>query len=157
MRRLKEIAGERNASESIGDRVPARRAAKASLRSETRPQAPITLASLKQDPESAGSVPAACIPALVAELASEQAALCAVQGVLTARLLMEAPADHKIGASDDRLMTADEVAAVLGVPKRWVQRRARKLPFSRFISKHAVRYSESGLKRWLEHRRNAAA
>jgi len=58
-------------------------------------------------------------------------------------------------SAEDRLMTADEVAATLGVPKRWVQRRARRLPFARLISAHAMRYSTAGLKRWLEHRRVA--
>jgi predicted DNA-binding transcriptional regulator AlpA len=52
----------------------------------------------------------------------------------------------------DRLLTAVEVAVVLGVTKRWVQRRARRLPLSRRISVRSVRYSEAGLKRWMAHR-----
>ena len=129
----------------------ARRMAKADLKTNGDKPA-VSLANLKQHPEIASSVPAAVIPALVAELASEQATLSALQGLLTARLLHVQPLSR--GASDeDRLMTADEVAASLGVPKRWVQRRARRLPFARLISAHAVRYSAAGLKRWLEHRR----
>jgi predicted DNA-binding transcriptional regulator AlpA len=45
--------------------------------------------------------------------------------------------------SVDHLLTAEEVAKALGVTRRWVQRRARRLPFARRLSEHAVRYSES--------------
>ena len=83
------------------------------------------------------------IPALVAEVASEQAALSAIQGVLMARLLVT-PAVYDSGADNDRLLTAEEVARLLGVTKRWVQRRAKRLPFSRHISARSVRYSEAG-------------
>jgi len=74
-----------------------------------------------------------------------------MQSVLTARLLV-VPAEHALGDAADRLLTAEEVAGVLGVTKRWVQRRARRLPFSRRISVRSVRYSEAGLKRWMANR-----
>jgi predicted DNA-binding transcriptional regulator AlpA len=89
---------------------------------------------------------------LVAELASKQAALSAIQGVLTARLLVT-PAERASDDGGDRLLSAEEVASMLGVTKRWVQRRARRLPFSRRISVRSVRYSEAGLKRWMSARR----
>lgn len=111
----------------------------------------MTLSALLQAPERVSEVPVEQIPVLVAELASEQAALSAMQGVLTARLLV-APAEHPSGDAGDRLLTAEEVAGVLGVTKRWVQRRARRLPFSRRISVRSVRYSEAGLKRWMANR-----
>ncbi|OFW29295.1 MAG: hypothetical protein A3H97_09015 [Acidobacteria bacterium RIFCSPLOWO2_02_FULL_65_29] len=76
------------------------------------------------------------IPALVAELASEQATLCAIQGVLTTRLLTSPPAETASHQSRDRLLTVDEVATILGVNRRWVQRRAKRLPFARRISEH---------------------
>jgi hypothetical protein len=113
----------------------------------------LTLSLLKSHPEAAASLSAGVIPALVAELAAEQATLCAVQAALTARLIQSQISPVR-DDGEDRLLTADEVGALLGVPKRWVQRRARRLPFARFISEHSVRYSELGLKRWLEHRRN---
>ena len=53
--------------------------------------------------------------------------------------------------------TAEEVAQFLGVTHRWVQRRARRLPFARQLSEHAIRYSEPGLKRWMAHRRAEVA
>lgn len=91
------------------------------------------------------------IPALVAEVASEQAALSAIQGVLTARLLVT-PAEHNPVTAADRLLTSEEVAHVLGVTKRWVQRRAGRLPLARRISVRSVRYSEAGLRRWMTNR-----
>jgi hypothetical protein len=99
-------------------------------------------------PGGRASLPPHLIPALVAKLASEQVALSAVQGLLTARLLNAGGASAREDVAD-RLLTAEEVAATLEVTKRWVQRRARRLPFARRISDHAIRYSEAGLKRWL--------
>jgi predicted DNA-binding transcriptional regulator AlpA len=113
------------------------------------------LLELLETPERASEVPLEQIPALVAKVASEQAALSAIQGVLTARLLVT-PTSHDSGADPDRLLTAEEVAHLLGVTKRWVQRRARRLPFARQISVRSVRYSESGLRRWLATRRDLA-
>jgi predicted DNA-binding transcriptional regulator AlpA len=128
---------------------------KAGLTPSARPVP--SVASLVANPSSAADVPVDRIPALVAELASEQSALSALQGVLTTRLLVSQA--NAVGQPDsvDRLLTVDEVARVLGVTRRWVQRRARRLPFARRISEHAIRYSESGLKRWMSNRKISAA
>lgn len=150
-RRSRSLEGE---ASQLGGAFGARRMAKAYLRTNSE-TATVSLAALKQHPETASSVPTQVIPALVAELASEQATLSALQGLLTARLLHTQSPTGGGASDDDRLMTADEVAVKLGVPKRWVQRRARRLPFARLISAHAVRYSAAGLRRWLEHRRVA--
>ena len=112
------------------------------------------LLALLEMPERVSEVPLEQIPALVAEVASEQAALSAIQGALTVRLLVT-PGAHDSGTDGDRLLTAEEVAHVLGVTKRWVQRRARRLPFARHISVRSVRYSEAGLKRWMMARTTA--
>ena len=116
-----------------------------------------SLASLLANPSSASEVPAERIPALVAELASEQSALSALQGALTVRLLVAQADAATRPETSDRLMTAEEVATALGVTPRWVQRRARRLPFARRISDHAIRYSESGLRRWMSNRKLSAA
>lgn len=50
-----------------------------------------SVAALVANPTRASEVPVHQIPALVAELASEQATLCAIQGVLTTRLLTSPP------------------------------------------------------------------
>lgn len=101
--------------------------------------APTTLSTLRHAPGRSAEVPVDQIPALVVEVAAEQAALSAIQGVLTARLLA-VPQEHATSDGGDRLLTAVEVAVVLGVTKRWVQRRARRLPFSRRISVRSVRW-----------------
>jgi hypothetical protein len=116
-----------------------------------------SLAALMANPSTTSEVPVDQIPALVAELASEQCALSALQGALTARLLVSQAAAATRPEPSDRLMTAGEVATALGVTQRWVQRRARRLPFARRISDHAIRYSEAGLKRWMSNRKLSAA
>jgi predicted DNA-binding transcriptional regulator AlpA len=112
----------------------------------------VSIAALVANPTRTSEVPVHQIPALVAELASEQATLCALQGALTTRLLTSTADEAASHKSDDRLLTVDEVASTLGVNRRWVQRRAKRLPFARRISEHAIRYSEAGLKRWMANR-----
>jgi predicted DNA-binding transcriptional regulator AlpA len=114
-----------------------------------------SVAALMANPDRAVGVPVSQITALLTALASEQARLAAIQGVLMTRLLASQPAASDESA--DQLLTAEEVARALGVTRRWVQRRARRLPFARRLSAHAVRYSESGLKRWMANRRLAIA
>ncbi len=116
-----------------------------------------SVALLLANPSQASEVPVDRIPALVVELASEQSALSALQGALTARLLVSQASATLQENPGERLLTAEEVATTLGVTKRWVQRRARRLPFARRISDHAIRYSESGLKRWMSNRKLSAA
>ena len=115
------------------------------------------LASLMTNPSSASEVPVERITALVAELASEQSALSALQGVLTVRLLVSQADAVTRPEPSDTLMPTEAVATALGVTQRWVQRRARRLPFARRISEHAIRYSESGLRRWMSNRKLSAA
>jgi predicted DNA-binding transcriptional regulator AlpA len=116
-----------------------------------------SIASLVANPSGVAGVPVDRIPSLVVELASEQSALSALQGALSARLLASQLSVTVQENSGERLLTAEEVATVLGVTRRWVQRRARRLPFARRISDHAIRYSETGLKRWMSNRKLSAA
>jgi hypothetical protein len=105
---------------------------------------------LAENPARASEVSPEQIPVLFAEIAARQAALSALQGALAARLAEATAA--KSAEPADRLLSAADVAKALGVTCRWVQRRARRLPFARKLSDHAIRYSEAGLKRWLAHR-----
>ena len=73
--------------------------------------------------DRAADVPVNQTAALLASLASEQARLAAVQGVLMTRLL--ASQSTVTDESVDQLLTAEDVAQALGVTRRWVQRRAR--------------------------------
>jgi hypothetical protein len=53
----------------------------------------------------------------------------------------------------DRLFTAEEAAAVLGVKVRWLYGHASELPFVvKLPNSRAVRYSERGLMKWLARR-----
>ena len=54
---------------------------------------------------------------------------------------------------EDRLLTVEEAASLLGVAPRWLYRHARTLPFARHLSPKALRFSEAGLRRWVDTRR----
>jgi predicted DNA-binding transcriptional regulator AlpA len=53
----------------------------------------------------------------------------------------------------DRLLTAEQAAALLNVAPRWCYRHAAELPFTRRIGRKTLRFSEAGLRRWLDRRR----
>jgi predicted DNA-binding transcriptional regulator AlpA len=150
-RRPRWIGASLTASETAGkaNGAGAEPIGKDALQSSRAPDQP-TVAALVANPDRVVDVPVNQIAALLASLASEQARLVAIQGVLMTRLLesQSAVTDESV----DQLLTAEEVAKALGVTRRWVQRRARHLPFARRLSEHAVRYSESGLKRWMGNR-----
>ena len=124
---------------------------------EIAPARDVSLTELIDDPRRVVEVPSARVVTLVAELAAKQAALTALQSLLAARLLTAGDAPTRPAEIADRLLTAADVAKMLGVTCRWVQRRARRLPFARRLSEHAIRYSEAGLKRWMTNRHVSAA
>lgn len=110
-----------------------------------------SLPALLENPERVSVLPTHIIPQLIAELAARQATLSAVQGLLTSRLLVGEVAAAPRNESAERLLTP-KVAHLLGVTKRWVQRRGRRLPSARRLSDHAIRYSEAGFRRWMTNR-----
>ena len=57
-------------------------------------------------------------------------------------------------AAPDRLLTAQEAAALLRTSPKWVYRAAAagRLPFARHLSPGVLRFSELGLMKWLERR-----
>jgi predicted DNA-binding transcriptional regulator AlpA len=57
------------------------------------------------------------------------------------------PAAPKV--DDDRLLTAAEAAALVGLTVDQLKRR-RSLPFRKKVGHRTVRYSERGIRRWLE-------
>ncbi len=56
-------------------------------------------------------------------------------------------------AAADHLLTAPEVAARLGCSAKLVYRSAGRWPFTRRVGPKTLRFSASGLARWLERRR----
>lgn len=102
------------------------------------------LIELLRNPNLACDVPDEAIPALLCQLA-------ALQSVLASRLLT-IPAQSspcKVAPENDRLLTAEEAASLLNVTPKWLSRRASKLPFTRHLSRKALRFSEAGLRQWL--------
>lgn len=59
---------------------------------------------------------------------------------------------HGNGARGEQLLTADEVAARLGVSPRWVYDHAHQLGGKR-LSRRCVRFPAAGVRRYLERRR----
>ena len=65
-------------------------------------------------------------------------------------LLGPKPADQ---CPTDQLLTAEQVAARLGASEAWVYRQARRWPFARKLGRRCLRFSETGLDRWLANRK----
>ena len=59
------------------------------------------------------------------------------------------PSETQPSTSGDRLLTANQVAEVLGCSPRWVYDNADSLPFTRRIKPGMLRFSEKGLQRYL--------
>src|SRR5665213_1378306 len=79
-----------------------------------RPPECDSLSALLESPERVSAVPAHVIPLFIAELAARQAALSAIQSLLTSRLLAGEAAPVSRNESAERLLTAEEVAHSLG-------------------------------------------
>jgi len=73
-----------------------------------------------------------------------------VQSALAANLAAISPdLGSKPEDTEDHLLTAEEAAAILNVKPRWLYARAKKLPFSRRISRKCLRFSKIGISRYL--------
>jgi predicted DNA-binding transcriptional regulator AlpA len=55
---------------------------------------------------------------------------------------------------EDDLLTVDEAAARLRVSPRWLYRHAKDMPFARKLSPKVLRFSRSGITRWLASKRH---
>lgn len=85
----------------------------------------------------ARSLLAARVEAALAEVPIAEAALCRA----------EAPRQEQ---ASNRLLTAQEAAAMLNVPVRWVHRHTKRLPHRR-LGRY-VRFPEKTLREWIETR-----
>ena len=89
-------------------------------------------------------IPTESIAPVITRIASFQTAL--------AMRLVNLPAnssrqDSKLEVEDELLTTAD-AAKLLNVSEDWIYRRANRLPFTRRLSRKALRFSKAGLLRW---------
>ena len=92
-------------------------------------------------------------PGKVQQLGIEEAAVmlaqvAAIQASLAARVAAAVQPNAGRRPEDDRLISVEDAATRLGVTPRWLYRHAGRLPFSRRLSRKALRFSELGLKRW---------
>jgi hypothetical protein len=109
-----------------------------------------TLDQLADDPGRAHALPLEIVMALALRCAALQATLAAR---LTEALLLSGEGEPGAAPRDDRLLTPQETSAILNVPLRWLYRHAGRLPFTRRLSRKRLRFSETGLRRYLETRR----
>jgi hypothetical protein len=116
---------------------------------------PATMSSIRQvpglddvarDSRCASGLPKAALLSLLLRTA-------AVQSCLTAQLAAIGDLEQPAAAKDDRMLDADEAAALLHKPRRWLFEHKRTLPFVTIVSRKALLCSEAGLKKWLATRR----
>ncbi len=53
----------------------------------------------------------------------------------------------------DKMLTAQEAARILGTTPTFLYKNSKTLPFARKLSRKCLRFSEIGLRRWLEAKR----
>ena len=96
-------------------------------------------------------MPLPAAPSPLAEIAALQAALVdrlARAPIEAAELVaVQAPESERL------LAPPDAAAALLGVTLSSLYRHADRLPFTRRLSRKALRFSEPGLRRWLATRK----
>jgi hypothetical protein len=97
-------------------------------------------------------------PALIPEdrIAPILAQLAALQTALAARLMV-APGSGQnavqTNVEQEELLSPDQAATLLSVSVDWMYRHAGELPFTRRLSRKALRFSKAGLLRWRAGRR----
>lgn len=104
-----------------------------------------TITDLLQSPQRVAEIPTESVLPLLCQLNTLQAAL-------TARLLHTPPGQNghpTTPSAEDRLLNPHEAAARLGVTIKWLYRHAKHLPFTRRLTRKALRFSESALQQWL--------
>lgn len=60
-------------------------------------------------------------------------------------------------AAPERLLDVEQAAALLDVRPRWLYDHARALPFAKKLGGRTLRFSEAGMRRWLERKRAAGS
>lgn len=92
-------------------------------------------------------------PALVPHerIAAVLAQLAALQSALAARLILGPGNGNQMQAppqESEELLTAEQAAALLSVSVDWMYRHAGGLPFTKRLSRKALRFSRAGLLKW---------
>src|ERR1044072_8620720 len=108
------------------------------------------LAGILTDPTRAQELGTTEAIILIAEVAVIQATLAT--RIATQSEQVRYPPSAAARVEEDRLLTVDEAASRLGVTRQWLYRHSKELPFTRKLSRKALRFSESGMQRWQEAR-----
>lgn len=91
------------------------------------------------------------LPEVIGELARQTAV------AQTRLLVLPTPEPVHAEPRDEPLLDASEVADMLGLSKRAVYRRAGEFPFTRRLGPRTLRFSRSGLRRWLKNQQGTVA
>jgi len=110
-------------------------------------QAIPTLDEIARDGTRAAGLPTATIAALMVRAAAVQSALAAAQ--LSASIQKSEPSRPK-SSEPDRNLNAAEIAAELGVNRRWVFRHVKELPFIERRTRKCLLARLSEVRRWRE-------
>ena len=102
-------------------------------------------------------------PGLVEKLSSREAAgtlveLASLQTAIAARLRGLPLTEQSVAPAleSDQLLTAEQVAERFNRSVAWVYRQAKNWSFTRRVTRRTVRFSETGLQRFLSQRRTFA-
>jgi len=79
--------------------------------------------------------------------------LAAISMALAVRLVRDRAAEEPPQQEDDCLLTTRQAAEFLAVRPDWLYQHAKNLPFTRRLSRKALRFSRRGLLAWREKRR----
>jgi len=92
---------------------------------------------------------------LLGEIHGQTLRLLVVHDIIVGRLYRDSRQRETRAASPpaERLLNARQAATVLGVALRWMRRHSPRLPFAKKLSYRSVRYSEVGIRKWLQTRR----
>ncbi len=98
-------------------------------------------------------------PAAVSQLPADSRQALMSQCIIALNALFAAGLTHNVKGNGpmepekENLLTAEQAAPILGVTPRWLYRRSKKLPFARHLSRKVLRFSETGLRKWLAAKR----
>ena len=96
-------------------------------------------------------------PALIPDeqIAMTLTQLAALQSALAARLILARGKEESAPeiSQEEELLTAEQAAALLSVSVDWMYRHVSGLPFTKRLSRKALRFSRAGLMRWRAGRR----
>ena len=108
---------------------------------------PIGLDDIARDPTRAQNLSRSALTALLLRATVAQSAIA------TAMINADAAADGD-AAARDRTLSTDEIAAALGVSRRWLfaAARAGRLPFVKRVSKKSLLAARADVDRWLKSR-----